>query len=69
MERLYDVFTSAVARPSTVTGELYNEVSAAYFNGVHSVLTGSATAEDALLDIEDELVDITGLEPGPLPAE
>jgi trehalose/maltose transport system substrate-binding protein len=37
MEALYDVFTSAVARPSSVTGELYNEVSAAYFNGVHSV--------------------------------
>jgi trehalose/maltose transport system substrate-binding protein len=69
MERLYDVFTSAVARPSTVTGELYNEVSAAYFNAVHSVLTGSSSAEDALLDMEEELMDITGFEAGPLPTQ
>src|SRR5690606_17446564 len=34
---------------------------------VHSVLTGEATAEDALLDLEDELVDITGFETGPPP--
>ena len=40
MGSLFDVFNNAVARPSTVTGELYNEVSAAYFNAVHSVLTG-----------------------------
>jgi trehalose/maltose transport system substrate-binding protein len=64
MGALFDVFTQAVARPSTVTGELYNEVSAAYFNAVHSILTGEATAEDALLDLEDELVDITGFETG-----
>ena len=67
MESLFDVFNNAVARPSTVTGELYNEVSAAYFNAVHSVLTGESPAEDALLDLEDELVDITGFEPGPPP--
>ena len=67
MGSLFDVFNNAVARPSTVTGELYNEVSAAYFNAVHSVLTGEASAEDALLDLEDNLVDITGLTPGPAP--
>jgi trehalose/maltose transport system substrate-binding protein len=64
MGPLYDVFTSAAARPSTVTGELYNEVSAAYFNAVHSILTGEASSEDALLDLEDELIDITGFEVG-----
>ena len=64
MGSLFDVFTNAVARPSTVTGELYNEVSAAYFNAVHSVLTGEASPEDALLDLEDNLVDITGFEAG-----
>jgi trehalose/maltose transport system substrate-binding protein len=64
MGPMYDVFTNAVARPSTVTGELYNEVSAAYFNAVHSILTGEAASEDALLDLEDELVDITGFEVG-----
>jgi trehalose/maltose transport system substrate-binding protein len=60
MGSLFDVFNNAVARPSTVTGEKYNEVSAAYFNAVHSILTGEAPAEDALLDLEEELVDITG---------
>ena len=64
---LFDVFTNAVARPSTVTGAKYNEVSAAYFNSVHSILTGEKPAEDALVDLEDELVNITGLEPGQLP--
>ncbi len=64
MGALFDVFTNAVARPSTVTGELYNQVSAAYFNAVHAVLTGEDSAEDALLDLEDDLVDITGFEVG-----
>jgi trehalose/maltose transport system substrate-binding protein len=67
MERLFDVFNNAVARPSTVTGELYNEVSAAYFNAVHTVLTGEETAEDALIDLEEELVSITGLPTGAPP--
>jgi trehalose/maltose transport system substrate-binding protein len=67
MGSLFDVFNNAIARPSTVTGELYNEVSAAYFNAVHSVLTGEASAEDALLDLEDNLVDITGFEVGAPP--
>ncbi len=67
MEPLFEVFTSAVARPSTVTGELYNEVSATYFNGVHSILTGEQNSEDALLDMEEELMDITGFETGEVP--
>jgi trehalose/maltose transport system substrate-binding protein len=64
---LFDVFNNAVARPSTVTGAQYNEVSAAYFNAVHSVLTGEAVAEDAVLDLEEELTDITGFQSGPPP--
>jgi trehalose/maltose transport system substrate-binding protein len=48
----------AVARPSTVTGERYNEVSTAYFTAVHSILTGEAQAADALADLEKELQDI-----------
>ena len=63
----FDVSATTMARPSTVTGELYNEVSAAYFNAVHSVLTGEASAADALQDLEDELVDITGFEVGEPP--
>jgi len=48
----------------TISGELYNEVSAAYFDGVHSILTGEETAEDALQYLEDDLVDITDFPTG-----
>lgn len=40
---LYDVFTSAVPRPSTPTGLKYNEVSAAFWNATHDVLSGQGT--------------------------
>ncbi len=54
---LYDVFINAVARPSTATAPNYSDVSAAFFNSVHSVLTGdqdAATAFEVLeLDIQD----------------
>ncbi|WP_299436939.1 ABC transporter substrate-binding protein [uncultured Rhodospira sp.] len=35
-----EVLDAAVARPSTVTGARYNQVSTAFFNGVHEVLSG-----------------------------
>lgn len=41
--RLKDVFLGgAVARPSTVTSDLYNEVSTAYFTAVNEIITGQA---------------------------
>ncbi|WP_198409629.1 ABC transporter substrate-binding protein [Limnochorda pilosa] len=55
MGSLYDVFTHAVARPSTVSGDRYNEVSTAYFTAVHQVLTGEATAEQVLPRLDSEL--------------
>ena len=40
---LKDVFQGgAVARPSTVTSDLYNDVSTAYFTTVNEILTGQA---------------------------
>jgi len=50
-----------VARPSTVTGKKYPEVSEAYFNAVHSVLTREKSAAKAAADLEGQLVQITGM--------
>jgi trehalose/maltose transport system substrate-binding protein len=52
---LYDVFTSAVPRPSTATGLKYNEVSAAFWNSTHEVLSGKDTAESSLKKLEGKL--------------
>ena len=52
---LFDVFTNAVPRPATVTGAKYPEVSAAFWNATHDVLSGTATAEDSLKKLEGKL--------------
>ncbi|PXW96684.1 carbohydrate ABC transporter substrate-binding protein (CUT1 family) [Sphaerotilus hippei] len=52
---LYDVFTSAVPRPATVTGLKYPEVSSAFWNATHDVLSGKASAEDSLKKLEGRL--------------
>ncbi|MFC5601635.1 ABC transporter substrate-binding protein, partial [Deinococcus cellulosilyticus] len=57
---LYDVFTSAVARPSGVTGLKYNQVSQAFSGAVHSVLTGKQKAAAALKQLETDLNRIKG---------
>lgn len=62
--RLYDVFTNAVARPSTVSAPNYNQVSEYYFQAVHSVLTGDDDALTALEYLELDLQDLTGFETG-----
>lgn len=61
---LLDVFTNAVARPSTATAPQYSDVSALFFNSVHSVLTGDTGADDAFLELELDLEDITGFPTG-----
>lgn len=52
---LFDTFTNAVARPSNVTGENYNRVSAAFWEAVHSVLSGQAEAGQALSALSSDL--------------
>jgi trehalose/maltose transport system substrate-binding protein len=53
---LVDVFAGgAVARPSTVTSEDYNQVSTIYFTEVNRVLTGEQTGQQAVEAIESQL--------------
>jgi trehalose/maltose transport system substrate-binding protein len=55
-ESLLPVFSGgAVPRPSTVTGDLYNDVSVAYFTGLNQILTGQVSAEEGVAQIEEEL--------------
>jgi trehalose/maltose transport system substrate-binding protein len=56
-----------VARPSTVTGTHYDEVSRAYFLSVHSILAGEQDASKAISELETKLENITGGKPGPPP--
>lgn len=59
--QLYDVFAGgAVARPSTVTGEDYNQVSTIYFTEVNRVLTGQQTGQQAVEAIEQQLQSLLG---------
>jgi trehalose/maltose transport system substrate-binding protein len=57
--------TGIVSRPSNITGKKYGEVSNAYMQAVHSVLTGERTAPEAATSLEKELVRITGFKKGP----
>lgn len=49
------VLASAVARPSTVTGPKYNQLSSEFFNAVFTVLSGTKTAEQSLAELETKL--------------
>lgn len=53
--QLYDVFTSAVPRPSTVTGAKYNQVSNEFWNAVYDVLSGKSKAQDSLAALDAKL--------------
>ena len=58
MGQLYDVFTSAVARPATATGLKYPEVSQAFWDATHDVLSKKASAADSLTRLEGKLKQI-----------
>jgi len=45
----------AVARPSTVSADLYNDVSVAYFTAVNQVLTGQKDSKTAVADLETDI--------------
>ncbi len=55
---LYDVFTSAVARPSTVTAPQYAETSRIFFTNAHAVLTGDSDGQTAVENMEADLQDL-----------
>ncbi|WP_353981232.1 ABC transporter substrate-binding protein [Salinicola endophyticus] len=52
---LYTTFTSAIPRPSAVTGDKYPRVSNAFFNTVHEVLSGKVDAAQGLASLQSEL--------------
>ncbi|HEX2686360.1 MAG TPA: ABC transporter substrate-binding protein [Kofleriaceae bacterium] len=52
---LVEVFKSSVPRPSTVTGGKYNQVSSAFWNAVHAVLSKEKPAKDSLTDLASNL--------------
>jgi trehalose/maltose transport system substrate-binding protein len=57
--------TGTVSRPSNVTGNQYQDVTDAYIQEVHSVLTGEKSAPQAAAALENELVRVTGFKTGP----
>jgi trehalose/maltose transport system substrate-binding protein len=54
-ELLLTAFENAVARPSAVTGERYNEVSTLFWNAVHATLSGKGDAAANLGKLEGDL--------------
>jgi trehalose/maltose transport system substrate-binding protein len=54
-----------VSRPSVEAGVRYKQVSAAYAEAVHAVLTGQKPAPEAAADLEKQLIQITGFRTGP----
>jgi trehalose/maltose transport system substrate-binding protein len=51
-KNMLDVLQNAIARPSTVTGADYNQISTAFFQSVNKVLSGGESAQDAVKDVE-----------------
>jgi trehalose/maltose transport system substrate-binding protein len=56
---------SIVSRPSMVVGRNYDDVSHAYAQAVHSVLTRKRSARVAAAELEAKLEHITGFVKGP----
>lgn len=55
MGELAGAFSQAVARPTAVTGSLYNRVSNEFWNATHDVLAGRSMPDEALAALEARL--------------
>jgi trehalose/maltose transport system substrate-binding protein len=51
-QKIPDVLKNAVARPSTVTGADYNQLSTAFFQNVNKMLSGGQSAKDTVQQVE-----------------
>ena len=58
MGDLLDVFTNAVARPATATGLKYPEVSNAFWDAAHDVMSKKSTGTEAVKKLEGKLKQI-----------
>lgn len=58
MGELFDVFTNAVARPATATGLKYPEVSQAFWDATHEVLSKKTTGAESVKKLEGRLKQI-----------
>ncbi|WP_020680754.1 ABC transporter substrate-binding protein [Marinobacterium rhizophilum] len=55
-----EVLENSVARPSSITGEKYNQVSNEFWNAAHRVLSGKSDGADSLSQLESKLERIRG---------
>jgi len=58
---------SWVARPSTVTGAKYAQVSKAYYQTVHDVLSRKLEVKEGVARLEQQLIELTGFRAGAPP--
>ena len=56
VSRVLQVHEGAALRPSVPAGKMYPEVSRAYYEAVHAVLTQKQSAANAASDLQEQLV-------------
>ena len=54
--QVLQVYKGAVLRPAVPAGKMYPEVSRAYFEAVHAVLSGKQSAAEAASDLQRQLM-------------
>jgi trehalose/maltose transport system substrate-binding protein len=59
-EKLYNIFPSAIMRPSTVTAPHYSKVSEEFYHAVYNVISGKKDAKSALSGLAREISETTG---------